>query len=108
MLDYITWTHENSPEGVNIPEKCAVRWVYDENYEPDYDTGDSALTEELINEERQRIESGQYIVLGCIVQEHCPRCEQWADKDSLWGIIIVNGADDELINIFKYNMNPWD
>lgn len=86
------------------------RLVYDEDHETKgsyaYDTEEETKAAE--DEEIEKLNSGEWVVLGCIVTEpckgvsctdgldehevieHCPCCRGRQEVDSLWGIVIEN------------------
>ena len=84
----------------DIDEKTRVRWVYDENYETigfyAYDTEEE--TKEAENWEIERLESGELVPLGFIIEEKCSQCGNWDQVDSLWGIVIE--PDEEKLREF--------
>jgi hypothetical protein len=74
----------------NMGNGVRVQWVMDEDYQTD---GSYALdTEEETQEaeawESGKLESGDLVALGAIVEKRCPHCESWREIDSLWGIVI--------------------
>ena len=76
------------------------RLVYDETHETrgsfGYDTEDETKASE--DNEFEKLESGKWIVLGCIVTapcqstKHCDCCSGIETLDSLWGIVIENNT----------------
>lgn len=71
------------------------RWVHDEMHETRgsyaYDT--DAETRAAEDEEIANLASGEWVVLGCIVEKRCPTCDTWSETDSLWGIVVKCDAD---------------
>lgn len=73
------------------------RVVYDEDHQTRgsyaYDTEEETRAAE--DEEIANLESGRWVVVGCIVSQpheqkctvHCPA---WEETDSLWGIVVKN------------------
>jgi hypothetical protein len=61
-----------------------------------YDTPEETKAAE--DEEIAKLNSGEWVVLGCIVtepcpaNEHCPCCSGSHEVDSLWGIVIDNSS----------------
>jgi hypothetical protein len=86
-------TTYNKP--VQVSETVRVRFVYDEEYQSEgsyaYDTEEE--TAAAVKEEQDKLNSGDYVALGAIVQHKCPCCEEWTSGDSLWGIVADSGAD---------------
>lgn len=72
------------------------RWVYDENHETRgsfaYDT--DVETRAAEEDELAKLESGDLVALGCIVETQCPSCGEWKAGDSLWGIVIGTDAKE--------------
>jgi hypothetical protein len=84
------------------------KFVEDEDHETlgsySYDTPEETRRAEL--EEIHKLNSGEWTVLGCIVEEpcpgatvagmqsdgHCPCCIGHHEVDSLWGIVIENST----------------
>lgn len=56
-------------------------------------------TAAAVAEEQAKLNSGEWIAVGCIVTEpcpapeHCPCCAQTHETDSLWGIVIENSVE---------------
>jgi len=69
---------------------CRVRWVYDEHYQTVgsycYDTTEE--TEEAEREELAKLESGEWVALGAIVETRATEAHPWTESDSLWGIVV--------------------
>ena len=73
------------------------RLVYDELYATvgsySYDTEEETKAAE--DEEIEKLNSGEWVALGCIITRpckgpHCEACEGKVEDDSLWGIVIEN------------------
>lgn len=74
------------------------RLVYDEDHETrgsySYDTEEETRAAE--DEEIRKLNSGEWVVLGCIVtapcssKKHCEACPGRHEVDSLWGIVVDN------------------
>lgn len=73
-----------------IDNDTRVRWVFDEMHETEgsyaYET--EAETQAAERFELSKLESGEWVALGCIVEKRCGSCGNWDDTDSLWGIVI--------------------
>jgi len=67
-----------------------VRWVHDEHHETrgsyGYETEEATRAAE--DEEIAKLASGEWVVLGCIVEEQCGACSEWRERDSVWGVVI--------------------
>ena len=74
-----------------------VRWVYDEEYQTEgsYALDTEEETKAAEDEEILNLNNGTWFALGAIFERKCPTCEQWEEKDSVWGII-TDGTDKEL------------
>jgi hypothetical protein len=85
------------------------RLVHDEDHETRgsyaYDTEEATKAAE--DEELEKLNSGEWVVLGCIVTKpceglsddkgghmpgHCEACSGTVEVDSLWGIVIENST----------------
>lgn len=74
------------------------RFVYDELHDTrgSYGYATSGETKAAEDEEIAKLNSGDWVVLGCIVTEpcpdttHCTCCKGSHEVDSLWGIVIDN------------------
>jgi len=77
-----------------------LRWVYDTDYVTrgsyGYETEEETKAAE--DEEIAKLESGELVCLGAIYEVKCLACNQWEDKDSLWGIVIE--PDEQKITTF--------
>ena len=88
MMDYHTFDHDGR----------RFRLVHDDQHETrgSYGLATEAETTAAEDEEIAKLESGEWIVLGCIVAEpctrahgeHCQDCNGWDETDSCWGIVI--------------------
>lgn len=74
------------------------RVVWDEDHETrgsySYDTEEETKAAE--DEEIRNLESGKWVVVGCIVTRpcpgpHCNACAGTVEEDSLWGIVCDSG-----------------
>jgi hypothetical protein len=85
----------------NTSDTRRVRWVYDEYYETQgsYWLGTEEETREAEDAEIAKLESGEWVALGCIVETKCVHCGAWSEADSLWGIVI--GPDIEELKEFE-------
>lgn len=78
------------------------RLVYDDDYQPE-SSGDPEFGEKDLKEEIEKLESGDLVVLGCIVTEpcpgeehtgtHCKACSGTVTVDSIWGIVVENDVE---------------
>lgn len=88
----MTTFHEFQHEGKRY------RFVFDEMHETrgSYGLETEAETLKAENEELDKLQSGEWVALGCIVSEpcnrasHCDSCSRWDEVDSVWGIVIEN------------------
>ncbi len=85
------------------------RFVPDENYRTRgsyaYDTEEETRAAE--DAEIEKLESGEWTVVGCLVLEpcdipgerHCEGCSGWTETDSLWGIVVdsTNKAMEQFV-----------
>ncbi len=71
-------------------DQARVRWVQDEYFDLEGFT-DDALTE---RKTRENLQSGLWEVRGCIVEVRCPKCKQWEQRASLWGIVSAFDQQD--------------
>ena len=80
------------------------RWVYDESYETrgSYGLDTEAETREAEDSELAKLESGEWVALGCIV-EKVASCGEYHETDSLWGIVI-NPTYAELDAFARHSM----
>jgi hypothetical protein len=121
MSDLNTY-HEFDDDGKHY------RLVYDEDYQTDRQCAplmrggrepictcpddEKANCEKFYREEIEKLESGEWVALGCIVSErcggfdsppvglkdgdadhcrrHCRSCTGWDEVESLWGIVVEN------------------
>lgn len=74
---------------------ATYRLVYDEDHQTrgSYSYETEAETRAAEDEEIANLESGKWVVLGCIVTEpcpgpHCKACGGTVDVDSVWGIVV--------------------
>lgn len=89
---------------VSPTKRC--RWVLDEEYETrgSYGLDTEEETKEAEDTEIAALERGEYVALGCIVENKvdcpCPRCNGWHETDSIWGVVIEPDAEklDEFAN----------
>lgn len=75
-----------------------VRVVFDEDHETrgsyGYETEEETRAAE--DEEIEKLESGEWVVLGFIIEQRCPRCKSWDTPEdsrqdiSVWGVVIDN------------------
>ncbi len=75
------------------------RWVHDENHETrgSYGLDTEEETKAAEDEELAKLASGEWVVLGCIVEER-KACGEFHETDSLWGIVIE--PDGEKLDSF--------
>lgn len=68
-----------------------VRFVYDEQYDPffwlDENNPDS---NKYCKEESEKLESGEWVVIGIIKESQCESCGHFEHKDSIWGCVVGN------------------
>ena len=79
------------------------RFVYDEDYRPE-SSGCPEFGEIDLAKEIEKLDSGDWVALGCIVSKpcpgeagtgrHCVACKGSHEVDSLWGIVIENSWDE--------------
>jgi hypothetical protein len=78
------------------------RFVYDEDYRPE-SSGCPEFGEIDLANEIEKLDSGDWVALGCIVtapcldesgHHHCQSCTGRKEVDSLWGIVIENSAQE--------------
>ena len=78
-------------------ENIQFRFVTDEDHETvgsyAYDT--ERETQAAEENERSKIDSGEWIVVGCIVEKRCKCCDVWAGIGDVWGIVIE--PDDDVM-----------
>jgi len=72
-----------------------VLWVYDDSYETrgSYALETDEETRKAEDEEIEKLESGELVALGCIIQRR-GKLDKWDNIDSLWGIVIEGGEDE--------------
>jgi hypothetical protein len=82
----------------NVSDNERYRWVFDEQHQTigsyGYDTEEETKAAE--DEEIEKLNSGEWVVLGLIHERRCLACKQWEHIDSLWGIVVEN--DDTKLN----------
>ena len=85
---YGMWIPGNSP--IPMLTNTRVRWVWDPDYPPEREwPSKKEFRTRWI--ELDKLERGELVALGCIMETSCLDCGQWRELDSLWGIVI--GAD---------------
>jgi hypothetical protein len=66
--------------------------VYDQSHETrgsyGYDTEEETKAAE--DEEMRKLHSGEWVVLGFVLERKCSECATWITEDSLWGVVIEN------------------
>ncbi len=76
-----------------VSDTRRVRWVVDTDHVPDYDYDTEEETQAAVNEEQEKLNSGEWIALGAISEVLCPHCSKWkevAEDDfpgTCWGIV---------------------
>ena len=74
----------------NMAPGVRCHWIYDEIHETRgsyaYETEEETRAAE--DEEIAKLESGEWVVLGCIVETQCHHCGEWKERDACWGIVI--------------------
>ena len=75
------------------------RWVYDETHETrgSYGYSTEEETRAAEDEELAKLASGEWVVLGCIIEKKMA-CGEYHEADSLWGIVIE--PDDAKLDEF--------
>ena len=75
---------------LDMAPRLRCRWVYDEHYQTVGSVGLETPEETAAAEqyELERLRSGEWVVLGCIVETQCETCDEWHERDALWGIVI--------------------
>lgn len=67
-----------------------VRWVYDVLYETvgsyAYDSPEETAKAEA--DEIAKIQSGEVVPMGAILETRCSACGQWEEQDAIWGVVI--------------------
>ena len=91
---YGMWIHSNSPVPLGPTDR--VKWVWDAEYSTSfapflYKTDEKVKAAEA--EEIDKLEMGELVALGCILETRCSECGKWRQVDSLWGIVI--GSDEK-------------
>ncbi len=93
---------------IGIDAATRVRFVYDETHETHgsygYDTEEETKAAE--DEETAKLSSGEWVVLGAIVQHMCGHCGEWRNGDSLWGIVVT--ATEDLAEFARGNLQLAD
>lgn len=86
--DFATLHHPLRPD-------IRFRYATDDDYRTvgSYSYGSEAENREVEDFEIEKLESGEWTVVTCTVQERCDQCGEWADRDSMGGIVIE--SDDE-------------
>lgn len=106
MNTYELWTHDDCPDGINIPEDMRVRWVYDDEiYQTRGSYAYDAEEETKAAEENEiyMLDRGEWVVLGYIVEKlMCDKCKTYEQTDSLWGIVI-EPITERMVEFFLYN-----
>lgn len=80
-------------------------WVFDTDYQTEgsYGLATEAETAEAEAEERAKLDSGEWLALGCVVAHQCEKCGEWFEGDSCWGIVI-EPKDETLDGMARYQM----
>lgn len=58
-----------------------LRVIWEHDPDPDLSFDETGTTQ-------RRVESGEWCVVGCVVESRCSECGEWRHAASLWGIII--------------------
>ena len=92
-------TYETITEHESLKPGQRIRLVYDEYHETRgsyyYETEEETTAAE--DYEIERLNSGEWIVLGRIVEELCTgACGGWVQVESLWGIVVENSSKGAL------------
>lgn len=83
---------------IKLNEKVRVRYVYDQDYDPAESWGlPEPEQSQVVAEERAKLEAGELVALGCLVERRCGCCGQWDSVDSLWGIVVTHDDDLEYL-----------
>ena len=75
-------------------------WYFDLDYQTrgSYWLGTEAATRAAEDEEIAALKSGDLVALGCVLERHCSRCDEWRECDSMWGIVIA--PDNNELDVF--------
>ena len=94
------------------PQDFGVRIVWDELHETEgsyaYETDEE--TREAEAEERAKLESGEWVVVGMIAYTRCPCCGTELETDphtSLWGIV-TDSSDLPNYGMWTLGGTVWD
>lgn len=97
-------------ETIDISDTVRVRWVHDDDYQSEgsyaYETEEETRLD--IENEQAKLASGEWIVLGAIVEKKCSTCEHWHECDSVWGVVVDPVKEDlgELaIDFFRHEIS---
>lgn len=80
------------------PDKVRIRWVPDEAYS----SFGTYQEDKWAEWEARKLDRGEFVAEGCIVEVRCPKCGQWSHHDSLWGI--VTDGSDRQHRVFEASM----